>query len=414
MAKGALCVGCSFIAVVTVLVAVLLATVFPDEMPPLLPGEVPAESNRTMHAVFYDESGDVDVLQFSHNFSMPSRPAGYVRVRIHYASINPVDYELRSHPVPNLLRPSPFIPGVDIAGVVESADVDADFQAGDRVMGHTYLTGTQWGGYAEYISVPGSILAKVDDDVSLKTAAAVPLAGLTFYQAFQKMIAHFGGLEACEGKTILIHAGAGGVGHLAIQYAKNVLKMKVFTTASAKNAPFLEALGATVIDYTQNKFEEVLPEPVDAVLDCIGGDYEDVSLVTHSRVIKNTGIYMSILNSARERQYGQLLMGPAVIYHSLRHAVRGALSIGPKFTYVCVRPDGQGLAELSKLLTQKILQPHVSKVFDINEAKEAHSHLEKRHTVGKVVLRITSPSITHPVAVSSPVSEPVDCDVAVE
>lgn len=199
------------------------------------------------------------------DIEQPELGTDEVLVQTKAISINPVDVKVR--PVEEVLtmiigEERPVILGWDIAGTVAAVGADVkDFEVGDKVFGMVNFPG-HGKGYAEYVASPASHLAEMPSNTTFEDAAAATLAALTALQVLKPRVK--------AGDRILIHAGSGGVGHFAIQIAKNI-GATVVTTSSAKNRDFLLSLGADEhIDYRQQKFEEVLKD-IDFILDGMGG-----------------------------------------------------------------------------------------------------------------------------------------------
>ncbi|MDX8465428.1 NADP-dependent oxidoreductase [Mesorhizobium sp. VK23B] len=236
-----------------------------------------------MRAVIQNSVGGPDV-PFVAEQPDPSPKAGEVLVRVRAAGINPVDGAVRGGFYPLLGEP-PFILGWDISGTVEAvgAGVTA-FKASDEVFGMPRFP-KQAGAYAELAAAPADEIAVKPAGIDHAHAAALPLAGLT---AWQGLVRH-GRLQSRQ--RALIHAGAGGVGHLAVQIAK-ALGAYVVSTASSDKLDFVRSIGADeVIDYTRDDFTGKVRD-VDVVLDSIGGDHADESLKT----LRDGGVLVSLLN----------------------------------------------------------------------------------------------------------------------
>jgi NADPH:quinone reductase-like Zn-dependent oxidoreductase len=308
----------------------------------------------TMKAVRFHAFGGPEVLVHE-DAPRPEAKEGEVLVRVHAASVNPVDWKVRSGAIKSLATKLPHVTGYDVSGVVEGVGPKVEgFAKGDPV--YAYLSLQRGGGYAEYAAVPASELAKKPKSIDHVHAAAVPLAALTAWQA----LVDTAGLK--QGQTVLVHAGAGGVGHFAVQIAK-AKGAKVIATASEKNHAFLRELGADqVIDYRAQKFEEVARD-VDVVLDSIGGD----TLARSYAVVKKGGIVVSIVDSPSKAKCDEL-------------GIRGAS--------ILVKPSGKQLDELSGLIEAKKLKVEVSEVVPLAEAKRAHELSEAGHTRGKIVLEV--------------------------
>ena len=318
---------------------------------PLLAQEKPAA---TMKAVRMHDYGKADVLVYE-EAPRPEPKANEVLVKVHAAGVNPVDWKIRSGGFSRAKGGLPRILGGEIAGTVESCGADVKgFKPGDEVW--ALLSLMRMGGYAEYALVAEADLAKKPKSLDFVHAAGVPLAALTAYQAlFDKA-----GLK--EGQSVLIHAGAGGVGHFAIQLAKSK-GAKVYSTASQGNLAFLKELGADVaIDYKAQKFEEVAKD-VDVVLDSIGGETQARSLVC----LKKGGYLVSIVGPPDAKKLDEL---------------------GLKGSGMLVTPNVKELDEIGALFEAKKLKCVVSATVPLAEARKAHELSETGHTKGKIVLEV--------------------------
>lgn len=221
-----------------------------------------------MKAIQQDAYGGPEVLQLR-NVIDPVAGAGELVVDIYAASVNPVDWKIRNGArKDNLELTFPYTPGIDFSGVVRAVgDGVTEFSAGDEVFGVTPQT--QQGTYAEAIALDASLVARKPARLSHVDTAALALVGAT-------AIVSLDTIELTSGETILIHAGAGGVGGFAVQYAKH-LGATVYATASALNHDYVRDLGADeVIDYTNQDFTKAVP-PVDVVFDTIGGKVHEKS-----------------------------------------------------------------------------------------------------------------------------------------
>ncbi|HYO75053.1 MAG TPA: NADP-dependent oxidoreductase, partial [Thermoanaerobaculia bacterium] len=280
----------------------------------------------------------------------PVPKAGELLVRVHAASVNPVDTYTRageSHGITGATLP--YVPGFDVSGVVEAVGPGVtSFRKGDAVFAMLDLR--RGGGYAEYAIVKEAEAARKPKRWSHEEAAAVPLTALTAWQAL------FDTAELKAGQTVLVHAGAGGVGTMAIQLAK-WKGARVIATASAANHDYLKKLGAdVVIDYRTQKFEELVQD-ADVVLDPIGGDTQRRSV----GVLKRGGMLVSIVG--------------------LGGAARSSTDVRAKS--ILVKPNGVQLAALAKLVT-----PTVSHTFTLDRAADAHVQSESGRTRGKIVLKV--------------------------
>lgn len=308
-----------------------------------------------MRAVIQNSIGGPEVL-FVAEQPDPSPGPGEVLVRVKAAGINPVDGAVRGGFYPLLGEP-PFILGWDISGTVTALGGGVTtFKVGDDVFGMPRFP-KQAGAYAELAAVPAGEIAAKPAAIDHAHAAALPLAGLT---AWQGLVRH-GHLQA--GQRVLIHAGAGGVGHLAVQIAK-ARGAHVIATVSPDKLDFVRSLGADdVVDYTKGNFTEQVHN-VDLVLDAIGGDHVDESL----KVLRDGGVLVSLLgvhDASRTR----------------------AKERNIRVERMSVTPDRDGLVELAKLVDAGKLSPHVARTFPLDQAGAAHAFLATR-PIGKIVLTV--------------------------
>ncbi len=220
-----------------------------------------------MRGVAYDRFGGVEVLQLRDDLPVPPVGPDTVLVRVHAAGVNPVDMAIRSGGLAEAFpHHFPVVPGWDVAGVVEKVGpAVTSVAAGDEVFGYVRRDDVGLGTCAEYVAAPQRCVAHKPRSLSFAEAGALPLAGLTAYQALTEA------LDVGEGDRVLVHRASGGVGFNAVQIAV-ALGAHVIGTSSAKNHGFLRDAGcAEVFDYADGPLSEQLSEPVDAVLDLVGG-----------------------------------------------------------------------------------------------------------------------------------------------
>jgi NADPH:quinone reductase-like Zn-dependent oxidoreductase len=308
-----------------------------------------------MRAVIQNSVGGPDVLVVADR-PAPSPRASEVLVRIKAAGINPVDGAVRAGYYPLLGEP-PFILGWDVSGIVEALGSGVTgFKIGDEVFGMPRFP-KQAAAYAELAALPADDMAPKPNGIDHIHAAALPLAGLT---AWQGLVRH-GGLK--NGQRVLIHAAAGGVGHLAVQIAK-AHGAHVIATASSEKLDFVRSLGANeVIDYTASDFVDKV-SGVDLVLEPIGGDHVERSLKT----LKPGGVLVSLLNVSE-------------------NAKTQAKARDIRVERISVVPDKDGLLDLTRLIDAGKLAVHVAKTLPLEQAGAAHAFLATR-PIGKVVLTV--------------------------
>ncbi len=323
---------------------------------PVVCAQDPSEIPETMQAVRMHAMGGPEVLSLDDDAPVPQPAPGEVLVRVRAAGVNPADWKLREGMFGDVSTLVPLVVGWDISGEVAAlGEGVTGFEIGDEVF--AYLPGNKPGAYAQYCATPAEVLAHKPERLDHTEAAAVPLACLSAWQAL------IDGADLQEGQTVLIHGGAGGVGHFAVQIAK-WRGATVITTASARNHEFLRSIGADeCIDYRSKNFWEVVDD-VDVVLDTIGGEVRTNSY----RVLKEGGYMMSCVFPEPD---------PADLE---RYKVRGS----------SLRSQGNSeqLTELAALIDQGAITPHVSMALELGEAAKAHEHSESGHTRGKVVLEV--------------------------
>lgn len=309
-----------------------------------------------MKAVVIENYGSKDELK-EMEVPNPVPTAHQVVVEVKATSINPIDWKLREGYLQQMMPwQFPIILGWDVAGVITEVGSEVtDWKVGDEVFARPDTT--RFGTYAEYTLVDDHLLARKPASISWEEAAAVPLAGLTAYQA---LFTH-GNMK--KGEKVLIHAGAGGVGIYAIQLAKQA-GAYVITTASERNHELLKSLGADeVIDYHNTKFEQVLSD-IDVVFDTMGGDIQRNSFKV---IKKHTGRIISIVSNFDE----ELVKEYDVVAKN-----------------IWLDPNGEQLQEMADLLEQKKIKSVVGATFPFSQQGiyDAHALSESHHAVGKIVV----------------------------
>jgi NADPH:quinone reductase-like Zn-dependent oxidoreductase len=310
----------------------------------------------TMRAVRQHEFGGPDVLRIE-EVPLPEPIATEIRVRVSATSVNPVDFKTRSGQGP--LRSLPFTVGWDVAGVVDAVGGGVTrFAVGDEVLGMPWFPRAA-SAYAEYVTAPSRQFVRKPAELSMAEAAALPLAGLTAWQALVDT-AH-----VTSGQRVLVHAASGGVGHLAVQIAK-ALGAYVIGTASSVNHAALTELGVDeLVDYRSTRFEDVVHD-VDVVLDLVGGETGKRSV----DVVHPSGLLVSVPSS------------------SSGEALEMARDRGIRATGILVEPDQVGLDALVGLVRDGKLKVVVSDEFPFADVAKAHEKAEQGHALGKVVLTV--------------------------
>lgn len=308
----------------------------------------------TMKAVRIHNYGGPEVLMYE-DVPRPVPAPEDVLVRVHAAGVNPVDWKVREGRLQGRVdQHLPLVIGWDVAGIVEAIGPNVTtLKIGDAVYAHPDMS--RDGAYAEYITVRASEIALKPQSLDFVHAAAVPLAALTAWQSL------FDTAHLSAGQSVLIHAGAGGVGHFAIQLA-HWKGARVATTASVNNTGFVRSLGADdVIEYHSTRFEDVLKN-IDVVFDTQGGEIYERSW----KVLKKSGVIVSLIN---------------------QRSTELAEQYNARAAYVFVQPNAGKLTEIAGLIDNGTIKPVVDTVLPLAEARQAHSLIQGGHTRGKIVLR---------------------------
>jgi NADPH:quinone reductase-like Zn-dependent oxidoreductase len=311
----------------------------------------------TMRAISQDTHGGPEVLQ---EVLVPKPSPGFseILVAVHAAGINPTDWKNRAQPL--TVSGLPLVLGWDVSGVVEAVGVGVTlFKPGDEVFGMLpYPAGV--GSHAEYVTGPARAFTHKPAGIDHVQAGALPLAALTAYQALVETA------EVRAGQRVLIHAAAGGVGHLAVQIAKS-LGAYVIGTASAAKHDFVRSLGADeVIDYHTVDFTQAVSE-LDVVLDPIS--FDSGARARSVAVLRPGGTLVSILPVPIEADELAAIADRGIRYEGL-----------------LVEADQAGMRAIAHLAETGALRAHIEATFPLAEAAKAHALGETGRTTGKIVL----------------------------
>ncbi|MEV5438393.1 NADP-dependent oxidoreductase [Streptomyces sp. NPDC052682] len=311
-------------------------------------------TRHTMRAISQDVLGGPEVLKVV-RVARPAPRPNEVLVRVRAAGVNPTDWKHRA--TGGFLGTPPFVLGWDVSGVVEEVGVGvALFRPGDEVFGMLpYPFGH--GSHAEYVTGPARAFVRKPSAIDHPQAGALPLVSLTAWQALTERA------DVRPGQRVLIHAAAGGVGHVAVQIAK-ARGAYVIGTASAGKHGFLRGIGVDEpLDYRERDFAEAVQD-VDVVLDTIGGDHTLRSL----RVLRPGGVVVSILPTGPDDFYIQ------------------AERLGVRAVRMLVDADHTGMQAVARLVEEGSLRPEIARTFPLTAAAEAHAQGETGRTTGKLVL----------------------------
>ncbi|MED1202226.1 zinc-binding dehydrogenase [Heyndrickxia acidicola] len=325
-----------------------------------------------MKALLLENKGKVKEMMVG-DIEKPTPKKDEILVKIKATALNPVDYKTGSGGNPNWTYP--HVLGLDSAGIVEETGADvSNIKAGDRVVFHSDLS--KKGGFAEYSVTTAHTVSLIPDGISYEEAAALPCAGYTAYQAlFHKM-------HASKGQTILIHAGAGGVGGFAIQLAKHA-GLTVLTTASSSNHEFVKSLGADyAIDYHKEDF-------VEKALEITNGTGVELVLDTVDRDNANKSLKALAFNGQIAFIAGPPNVNDAISFaHPLSFHQIGLGSVHQSNNTREQRKLSEMGNHMLSLLKEGKLNPMVEKIISLEEVPEALAELETRRVKGKIVAKI--------------------------
>jgi NADPH:quinone reductase-like Zn-dependent oxidoreductase len=302
-----------------------------------------------MRAVVMHETGGPEVLQYE-ELERPEPGEGQVLIRVQAASVNPIDWKNRRGMSATEL---PAVLGRDVSGAVEVSHADG-FAEGDEVFGWA-----ESGGYAEFTTASGGQIARKPAGVTHEQAAAIPVAGITAWQALFDR----GGLGS--GQTVLIAGAAGGVGHFGVQFAKKVAAARTIGTGSSHSRDFVIGLGADeFVDYTQQDVAEAV-SGVDLVFDTVGGDTTPTLVPT----VREGGVVVTIASAPPEE---------------------AARERGARAELHVTSPNPEQLARVADLVASGEVRVELSEVLPLSEARRAHELSESGHARGKIVLTVNA------------------------
>lgn len=309
-----------------------------------------------MQAIRIHEYGGTEVLQ-NEDVATPEPTDDKVRLRVHAAGVNPVDWKTRQGST--FPADFPWTVGWDVAGVVDAVGANVDeFDSGEEVYG---LVGfpRDGGAYAEAIVASPAELMRKPASLSFEEAAGVPMAALTAWQALQVT-------NVRSGHRVLVHAGAGGVGHFAVQFAKQ-RGAHVIGTASGSNEEYLQDLGVDeYVNYREERFEDAI-KPVDAVIDTVGGETFDRSL----EILNEGGVIDTLVGGlpAEQEELAE------------EHGVEAVSTSVADW-------EREWFENITDFLADGTVTPTIDTVLPLADAREAHKLSEDGHVRGKVVLNV--------------------------
>ncbi len=330
-----------------------------------------------MKAAYIEAYGKIDRVQVGEQ-SMPVAALGEVLVKMKAASINPIDWKTVNGDIKALFNPGfPIILGGDGAGIIEQVGEGvSQFSVGDEVFLRSSKART--GTYAQYFALPADLVALKPKNMSFEDAASIPLVGLTVVQALVEK----GGMG--PGSKVLIHAGAGGVGTFAIQYAK-AMGAYVATTASQKRHDLLLELGADeIIDYHSQNIEDVL-SGYDIVLDTLGDSIHAASYKT----LKPGGVLVSVLgipDNETVAKYTTSFLVRLVARLRNRKMQKQAARADAVYKHLLMYADGAQLAQIAELIEADKIKAVIDSTYSLDQIRHAFERSMTGRAQGKIVL----------------------------
>ena len=302
-----------------------------------------------------------------------------ILIEIHAASVNPIDYKIIEGAlkrVNKLTFPVPI--GFDVSGkVLKKGDDVTNFEINDEV--YARIPNEEVGTFSEYIAVDSRIVAKKPDNLNFIEAAGIPLVGLTTVQVFEEA-------KIKSGDKVLIHAGSGGVGTFAIQYAKSK-GAYVYTTTSTKNINWLKDLGADkVIDYKKENYLDIVKD-IDIVYDTLGKKYT----IDAFKVIKKGGKVISIIGELDDETAKELELNSFIrLLLSLKRLkiTKQMKKKSATYKFVLMKPNASQLDGITALIEKQLIKPIIDKVFDFDNAIDALLYLKEGRAKGKVIIKM--------------------------
>ncbi len=296
-----------------------------------------------------------------------------ILVKVKAAALNPIDYKIVQGHLKDMVQLDlPCTIGFDVSGVVtEKGDEVKDFEIGDEIFSR--VPQEQMGTVAEFVSITSELVAKKPTNINFEKASGLPLTGLTAMQALENV-----GIKKDD--RILIHAGSGGVGSLAIQYAKKKGAI-VYTTTSTKNVDWVKALGADrVIDYTKEDYKEVAKN-LDIVFDTIGDEHTFDAF----KIIKDGGRVTTIVGPPDKETAKQMGMKDYELPEKLARLIEEKSAV---YKLTWMQPNAKQLNEIKAMVENGDIKPIVDLIYSFEDAVDAYEYLAKGKARGKVIVSI--------------------------
>ncbi|MFK7925490.1 MAG: NADP-dependent oxidoreductase [Bacteroidia bacterium] len=326
-----------------------------------------------MKALQIVKYGEIEDSLAFNEVSKPSIQAKDILIEVKAAAINPIDKSIILGNLQGMIPiPFPSTSAYDVSGiVVQKGDEVSNFEIGDLV--YSRVPQEQMGTIAEYVAVTNVAVSKKPGNISFEEAASLPLAGLTALQSLEHA-----GIK--ENDKVLIHAGSGGVGSFAIQYAK-AKGAYVYTTTSTGNVKWVKELGADrVIDYKTEDYKTIVKD-VDIVFDTLGKNYT----LEAFEIIKQAGKVLSVAGPIDEESAKLFGMADYKLPEELAKLISAK---GASYKFIFMHPNGAHLGEIKSLVEDEKIKPIIDKIYPFSESIDAFTHLATGRAKGKIVIKI--------------------------
>ena len=327
-----------------------------------------------MKALQIVKYGEIKESLSINEIEKPSIQSNDILVEVKAASLNPIDYKMaQGHLKEMVPLDLPVTIGFDVSGVVaEKGNEVTNFEVGDEI--YARVPHEQMGTVAEFVTINSDKVAKKPENISFEEASGLPLTGLTAIQALEKA-----GIK--EDDRILIHAGSGGVGSFAIQYAKAKGAI-VYTTTSTKNVDWVKALGADrVIDYKEEDYKEVANN-LDIVFDTLGDDYTFDAF----EIIKEGGVVTSIAGPPSEESAKIMGINDYELPEQLSKLVKDKSAV---YKHTWMQPNAAQLNEIKTMVEEGEIKPIVDLIYSFEDGVDAYEYLSTGRAQGKVIISLS-------------------------
>jgi NADPH:quinone reductase-like Zn-dependent oxidoreductase len=332
-----------------------------------------------MRALQIKGYGDIKANLFFGEIEKPIIKNNQVLVEVHSAGVNPIDYKIIEGLLKSIRKlnfPAPI--GFDVSGVVVKKGPDVkNLNIGDEI--YSRVSSDSPGTFAEFVAIDSDLVSLKPSNINFNEASSLPLVALTTIQSFEKA-------NLKSGDKILIHAGSGGIGTFAIQYAKSK-GAYVYTTTSTKNVAWVSKLGADrVIDYKRENYLDIVKE-IDVVYDTLGGSY------THEafEVIKKGGKVISIVGDVDKETAKELNLNPIIrclLALKRRKITKQIKKKSAYYKLMLMEPNGSQLSNIKTLVESQLIKPVIDKEFSLSNSIEALLYQKSGRAKGKVIIKV--------------------------